>query len=54
MIAKGITRLNHPSSLPLFDAIYGDRSLKCHKGMLEISQPNKKTTKEWVQKIVKI
>jgi hypothetical protein len=29
-------------------------SLKCHKGMLEKSQPNKKTTKEWVQKILKI
>jgi len=54
MIVKGITRLNHPSIQPLFDAIYGDRSLKCHTGMLEKSQPNKKTTKEWVQKIVKI
>jgi hypothetical protein len=53
MITKGITKLNHPSSQPLFDAIYGDRSLKCHKGMLEKSQPNKKATKKWVQKIVK-
>jgi hypothetical protein len=54
MLTQGIISLEHLNAKPVFPIVFGDNSLKRHKGMFEINVPKNNQLKDKTTKYIHI